>query len=248
MNQETHLKVETFTRTEDEKHRIHSAKEIEFLLHNIVEANVHVALYYIDEEQFILTTILGVNNKGLWVEQSPNHEINQDIIAAEKLIFVSSHLRVKIQFEASKLEPEQYLDKAAFYLPLPSSLLRLQRREYFRLTTPTLNPLKCVIPITRLPQPKLSEVTIMDISVGGAALTCTEDDTELVPGETYSDCRIDLPGFGTISGTLIVRNWAVLTADDGHIYKRAGCELQDLDNPSITMLNRYIMHMQRSPA
>ena len=248
MKHATQLRVEIFTSTEDEKHRIHSAKEIEFLLRNIAEQNARVALYYVDENQFILTTLLGVNSKGLWVEQSQNDEINQHIIEGGKLIFVSSHHRVKIQFEAGKPEPEQYLDKAAFYLPLPGSLLRLQRREYFRLTTPAVSPLKCVIPITNLPHPKLSEVTIMDISVGGAALTCAEDDTELAPGETYNDCRIDLPDFGTINGTLVVKNWAVLTSKDGNNYKRAGCELQDLDNQSIGLLNRYIMHMQRNPA
>lgn len=246
MKHESQLKIEIFTNAEDAKHRINTPKEIEFLLRNISTKHAPVALHYADGNSYFLTTLLGVNEQGFWIEQSPKSEVNQQISEDQKLIFVSSHLRVKVQFDAGQPVSKKYESKDAFCFPLPHSLLRLQRREYFRLPTPDVNPLKCIIPVPDHPHPKLNEVIIMDISVGGAALTCAEDNTELIPGETYSDCRIDLPGFGTISGTIIVRNWAVLTSASGQNYKRAGCELQDMDNPSITLLNRYIMHMQRA--
>jgi c-di-GMP-binding flagellar brake protein YcgR len=245
MTPDSHLKIEILSSAEDAKHRITAPKEIEFLLRNIAAKHARVALYYAEASCFYLTVLLGVSERGLWVEQSPKSAVNEAILNDSKLTFVSSHMRVKVQFEAQHPLAEQYDGKAAFLLPLPLNLLRLQRREYFRLPTPNINPLKCIIPISGHPHPKLNEVTIMDISVGGAALTCAEDDTELIPGETYSDCRIDLPEFGTISGTLVVRNWAILTAVNGQNYKRAGCELQDMDNPSIALLNRYIIHMQR---
>lgn len=245
MNPDNHLKIEALSDAEDARHRIDTPKEIEFLLRNIAAKHARVALYHGTGDRFILTTLLGVDERGLWVEQSPKQEQNEQVLASAQLTFVSSHLRVKVQFPSAPATPGQHDGKAAFLLPLPASLLRLQRREFFRLPTPDIHPLKCIIPVG-YPHPKLNEVTIMDISVGGAALTCAEDDTELVPGETYNDCHIDLPGFGSISGTLVVRNWAVLTSSSGKNYKRAGCELQDMDNPSLTLLNRYIMHMQRA--
>jgi len=67
-----------------------------------------------------------------------------------------------------------------------------------------------------------------------------------VPGESYQDCVIDIPEFGTITGTIMVRNLAVLTDAKGHSFKRAGCELQDLDNSSVLLLQRYVMHLQRN--
>ncbi len=247
MTPDSHLKIEILSSTEDAKHRITTAKEIEFLLRNIAAKHARVALYYAEAGCFYFTVLLGVSERGLWVEQSPKNEVNAAILSGANLTFVSSHMRVKVQFETQHpVAEEQYDGKAAFLLPLPGSLLRLQRREYFRLPTPDINPLKCIIPVAGHPHPKLNEITIMDISVGGAALTCAEDDTELIPGETYSDCRIDLPDFGTISGTLVVRNWAILTSANGKNYKRAGCELQNMDNPSIALLNRYIIHMQRA--
>ena len=112
--------------------------------------------------------------------------------------------------------------------------------------TPALSPLKCVIPGTDQNSNQLREITIMDISGGGIALTCAETDTELVPGKSYPDCRINLPEFGTIIGTIAVKNLAVLTDAEGKSYKRAGCELQDLDNSSIVLLHRYVLHLQRA--
>jgi hypothetical protein len=85
----------------------------------------------------------------------------------------------------------------------------------------------------------------MDISSNGISLTCAEDDTELSPGESYSKCRIDLPEFGSIIGTIVVKNLAELANARGQSYRRAGCELKDLDNPSVIMLQRYVLQMQR---
>lgn len=246
MNLDSQLKIEIFTLAEAEQHRIDSPKEIEFVLRNIASKHARIALHYADDSKHFLTTLLGVTARGIWIGNSPQDEVNQQLLQDQRLTFVSSHLRVKVQFETAHPEAGTFEGQSAFVLPLPDSLLRLQRRAYFRLPTPELHPLKCIIPLGTEPHPKLNEVTIMDISVGGAALTCAEDDTELIPGETYNDCRIDLPEFGTISGTLVVRNWAVLTSASGQNYKRAGCELLDMDNSSLTLLNRYIMHMQRA--
>lgn len=245
MDKDIPLKIETFSSGTGDEHSITSAKEIEFILHNIAEKGARVALYYGDMNDFILTTLLGADSKGIWLEPSQSSATNQKIAEDNTLTFVSSQHKIKIQFSAGRPNMVVYHDHPAFFLPLPDSLLRLQRREYFRLMTPTDDPLKCVIPNAHHPHKPLREVTIMDISSGGAALTCAENDTELTPGESYSDCHIDIPEFGTITGTIVVKNLAVLTSSAGHSYKRAGCELQDMDNPSIVLLQRYVMHLQR---
>jgi c-di-GMP-binding flagellar brake protein YcgR len=239
------LTIETFSSEEEAKHRINSVKEIEFQLRTLIAHWAKVAVYYNHEQEFMLTRLLALDEQGLWLEQSNNALLNQAVSAAEHLTVVSSHHNIKIQFESAAVTALPYQDQAAFFLPLPSSLLRLQRREYFRLLPPPLNPLKCVIPHSLKVPKKVREVTIMDISVGGAALICAEDDIELSEGKSYHDCSIDIPEFGTITGTLVVKNWAVMNSEAGNSYKRAGCEFKNLDNVSITLLQRYIIEMQR---
>ena len=246
MEKDITLKVKIFSGGSDDRYCITSSKEIALTLRNIAEKRKPVALYYGGTNEFILTALLGVDSHGLWLEQSKDSMTDQKIADDNNLIVVGSHHNIKIQFSVCRPALVEYQSHPAFFLLLPDKLFRLQRREYFRLMTPALNPLKCVIPGTNQNSNQLREITIMDISGGGIALTCEENDTELVPGESYSDCRIDLPEFGTITGTIAVKNLAVLTDAAGGSYKRAGCELQNLDNSSMVLLHRYVLHLQRA--
>ncbi len=246
MEKDISLKIETLPLDNDGKHCISSPKEIKFVMHYIAEKGNRVALYYEDENNFILTTILAVDDAGLWLEQSPNASDNRRIAQSKRLIFVSSHLQIKVQFAASQASNAEYLGHPAFYLPLPDSLYRLQRREYYRLMTPVINPLRCVINRDAAPDKKPLEFVIMDISCGGVGLTCMESDTELTTGLSYPDCQIELPELGTIRGTIEVKNMVSLTSKSGSAYRRAGCEFKNLDGISANLLQRYVTNMQRT--
>jgi c-di-GMP-binding flagellar brake protein YcgR len=246
MEKDIPLKIEILSPEKDEKHRISSPKEIRFVMQYISEKGNRVALYYDSRSSFILTTLLAVDDSGMWLEQSPSDSENGKIIKSNQLIFVSSHLQIKVQFNATQASNVLYQGHPAFYLPLPQSLYRLQRREYYRLITPRTNPLHCVITKEPSPERKTREYIIMDISCGGVGLIGMETDTELIPGQTYFDCQVELPEVGTITGTIEVKNLVVLPSNSGREQKRAGCEFKNLDGASMILLQRYITNMQRT--
>jgi c-di-GMP-binding flagellar brake protein YcgR len=245
MEKDISLKIETLSQVDDSQHRITSPSEIRFVMHYIAEKGTRVALYYNDENGFILTTILAANDSGLWLEQSPDASHNKYVAKSNLLTFVSSHLQIKVQFTARQAQSVEYLGQPAFYLSLPDSLYRLQRREYYRLMTPLTRPLRCIIDNRPAPDKEPLEFVIMDISCGGVGLICMESGTELTPGTSYPDCQIELPELGTIRGTIEVKNMVLLTSGSGVITKRAGCEFKNLDGASAIMLQRYITNMQR---
>jgi c-di-GMP-binding flagellar brake protein YcgR len=246
MEKDIPLKIEILSKEKDDRLRITSPNEIKFVMHYIAEKGNRVALYYGNESNFILTTLLAVDDTGLWLEQSPNDSDNRYVAESSKLTFVSSHLQIKVQFTVNQAISMLYQDRPAFYLPLPDSLYRLQRREYFRLTTPVINPLRCVIAEDPLTKKQPRELVIMDVSCGGVGLICMETDLDLTPGQSYSDCQIDLPELGTIRATIEVRNLVLLTLKSGITQKRAGCEFKNLDGASIILLQRYVTNMQRA--
>src|SRR3989338_3494824 len=186
------MKYETLSRGEENEHGIVSAKEIVSVLKHIVENATRVALYYVDGSYFILTTLLGVSDKGLWLEQAANGLDNQRILESGDLLLVSTHLEVKVQFAANQIRGMEYQGYSAFHLPLPKTIYRLQRRESFRLDIPSAKPLRCTIrtggpapDATGEPKPvQTCEVALIDISVGGMKLTYAEGDIELVQGQT----------------------------------------------------------------
>lgn len=248
MEKDIPLKIEILSGKENEKYRLTSAKEIRFILRTIAVKGSRVALYYGDADDFILTTVLGIDDTGVWLEQSSNSLDNQRITESSKLVFVTSHLQIKIQFITNLVHSTVYENYAAFYLPFPDSLYRLQRREYYRLEMPAHNPLHCVIPSVTSDEKQVCKFTIMDISCGGVGLICAETDTEIAVGKTYVNCLIDLPEVGKITGTITVKNLFLFTLESGHTQKRAGCEFKNLDSTSTILLQRYVMNMQRIKA
>jgi c-di-GMP-binding flagellar brake protein YcgR len=245
MEKDISLRVEILSDDKNAEQRISSPNEIKFVMNYIAEKGNRVALYYGNENEFIMTTILAANDAGLWLEESPNASDNRRVAESNRLVFVSSHLQIKVQFVASHASRVAYQGRPAFYLPLPDSLYRLQRREYFRLMTPVIKPLRCVIDQKATPGRKPLEFIIMDISCGGVGLTCLESDTDLAPGVSYPDCRIELPELGVIKGTIVVKNLVTLTTRSGIVQRRAGCEFRNLDGASTILLQRYVTSMQR---
>lgn len=246
MEKDIPLKIEILSSGKDDQYRITSPKEIEFILLNIVKSGSRIALYYSEENDFILTRMLDVNATGLWLEQRPKTTENTPVLESQKLILVSSHGQVKVQFSTEHATATNYQDRPAFFIALPESIYRLQRREYYRLITPVTNPLLCVIYDKQAAAKPHCEVTIMDISGGGVGLTCTEQDIVLVPGQTYENCKIELGDIGEFVGTIEVKNLAVLTTPTGETVRRAGCEFKNLDGTSTILLQRYVTAMQRA--
>ncbi len=246
MEKDIPLKIEILTSGKDDEYRITSPREIEFVLLNIVKHGSRIALYFSEPGDFILTKLLAVDSTGLWLDQRPTEKENKAVLDADKLIFVSSHHQVKVQFTADRATAATFKGQPAFFLKLPASIYRLQRREYFRLTTPISNPLLCVIPNEQATEHHEHEVTIMDISGGGVGLTCEEQDAVLVPGQTYENCKIDLLDIGEFTGTIEVKNMVVLSTASGGVVRRAGCEFKNLDGASTILLQRYVTAMQRA--
>ncbi len=137
------------------------------ILQTIAQRKSRVAMYYNEGNSMVLTMVLAVDEHGVWVDASANPLDNKHIERSKRIVFVSTHNQAKVQFVAGDVMLGMYEDAPAFSLALPRKLLRLQRRDYYRLVTPASDPLKCVI----RPVPEQAhihhEVTVMDISIGG---------------------------------------------------------------------------------
>jgi c-di-GMP-binding flagellar brake protein YcgR len=238
------LTFEILSDEELDRFSIHSKREIQFILKSIAKHGDQVALYYGSRENFILTTLIDVDSGGLWLEVSQNAKDNAHILQSRKFYFVSAHQHIKVQFTAAEIESDEYDGEKTFYIPLPHSVLRIQRREHFRQSTPIANPWICHIPLDSESPGKTNEFPILDISSGGVALSCAEDDVSLETGKNYPDCTIRLPDDLTINVTLQVRSIFPIAKARGGIIKRVGCKFVDLDGKIEMLLQRYITQLQ----
>lgn len=244
------LQPEHFSRGQDIEFRINSKREMQFILQDIADKGTRVALYYDELHNFVLTTLIGANTEGMWLDIGPFPPENKNVTLSDKIIFVSMHQHVKVQFVTHDIKLALLEGDETFYTDLPDFLLRLQRRDYFRLSIPASTPINCIIPVRPYNPDKpdepeiLREVPVVDISGGGLSLLCGEHETELLPKTTFQNCRISLPGAGTIKVNIEVKSNIKITARDESVTTRVGCQLIRLDNQVQSMLQSYIARLQ----
>jgi c-di-GMP-binding flagellar brake protein YcgR len=241
------LKIELFSKDDENDYLISNPKEIVSILHTIAQRKSRVALYYNEGISMVLTLILAADENGVWIDAASNPLDNRLIERSNRVIFVSTHNQAKVQFIANDVMLGTYEDAPAFSLALPRKLLRLQRRDYFRLVTAETGALNCIIrPVTK--QSAQQEVTVMDISIGGVALVCEQSGVELQPGMVYEHCQIELPGLGTVEAAIEVKNAFEITDRSGKVKRRAGCVFVKPDGKTTMLLQRYVAQMQQQLA
>ena len=240
------LNVEHFPNDDDTEFRISNRMEMLSILQSIADHGARIALSYGDDQHFILTTLLGANERGMWLDIGPFLLENKRLLSSDKITFVSQSQRVKIQFVGCNIKADLLDNNQTYYLELPNYLLRIQRREFFRTAVATTR-IKCIIPA----QPEnpddpivMRAVPIVDISGGGIGLLCEEHEATLVSNKTFPDCQISIPDVGILTVTIEVRNGINFTASDNVVRKRVGCCFTNLNNQMDILLQRYIAHMQ----
>ncbi|MFT3851032.1 MAG: flagellar brake protein [Propionivibrio sp.] len=228
---------------------LHSRSEILAVLRSLVQKGALITVYFDQGKSFLLTSMLALDadNQRFVLDLGSNDEMNQRALLAKKLILTTVVDKVKIQFSLNALNSAQYESRRAFVGAIPDTLLRLQRREYFRLSTPIANPIKLTTTIRRADDSVLQvSLPLLDISGGGVGLMVASDQAQLLErGATLDECRLMLPDEGLLVTSLGVRNMFDVTTRSGTRYVRVGCEYIGLTSARLAMVQRYITRMER---
>lgn len=227
---------------------LHSRMEILAVLRTLTQKNALVTVHFDHGNAFFLTSILAVipETNSFVVDVGSDEETNAQALHADKLFFTAVVDKIKVQFCISTLVRTEHEGRPAFSGSIPDTLLRLQRREFFRLATPIANPIRLYSSIPRPEGPLQLDVPLLDISGGGVGLMLTPDQAALLRnGDVLENCRITLPGEGLVATTLGVRNLFDVTTRSGARYVRVGCQYIDLPSARLTAIQRYITHVER---
>lgn len=225
---------------------LRARSEILHVLRGLAEHNALITAHFNGGADFIITSLIEATESGLLLDVGTNAELNRKAAASGKLVCVTSLDKVRIQFSLPELKPVEHQGRPAFRAPFPETLLRLQRREYYRLTTPVANPIRCQVIVDQPDGGKTTVITqLSDISGGGVALTFPPNSVNIVPEMDLSNCRLELPEVGVIVGNLKVRNVFEITLRSGIRVLRAGCQFVRLPGPMLTLVQRYIIKVER---
>ncbi len=242
-------RIEIEEADEYSRYLLHSRTEILAVLRTLIQKVALITVHFDHGKSFLLTSMLALTEgqEGFILDLGADPEMNQKAVLAKRLILTAVVDKVKIQFSIDGLTLTQYDARPAFLGTRPDALLRLQRREFFRLSTPIANPVNMVATVRRADGSALSvEIPLFDISGGGAGLMVSpEIALYLQRGEILSDCRINLPEEGLIVTNLVIRNKFDVTTRNGGHFVRAGCEFVDIPTSRLNMVQRYITRVER---
>ncbi|MBC7499551.1 MAG: flagellar brake protein [Herminiimonas sp.] len=229
--------------------QVSSRREIVGLLRSLGDSNQLIRMVVNNGTEAIVTSVLAVDDmSGIVVIDCAASSVRNALIAESgNISFETVHDNIRILFFADQVEECIYEDRPAFTMAIPASMIRLQRREYYRVSTPVANPVRCTIHIPHTKDEVATTVSVALQNVSGGGLAIVDDKGQLDPtvGRIYNDCRIDLPGGTLVVAALQIRNMQDIKKNNGKIVRRLGCLFVELPKPMMAAIQRYITKLER---
>ncbi len=226
---------------------LHSRVDIAAVLRDIVRTRGLASVHFGGGQETLLTPLLVVDPTAgeIVFDRSGSDRLNQALLRASKLLFVSAHDKVKVRFSTGPARVVQHEGQEAFSVRMPESMLRLQRREFYRALAPVARPVRCVVPVDGPKGVRNIETRLHDISQGGVAVVAQPDDLPAEIGACYPNCRIVLPEAGNVVVTLRAVNMIVMTLLNGKQMMRVGCQFVRPSMSALALIQRYMMKLER---
>jgi c-di-GMP-binding flagellar brake protein YcgR len=227
--------------------QVDSRREIIALLRGLKEKNQLISMMINEGSEVFITSILDVDdsNNLVTIDSAPGTAANQRIVEAPRVSFEGTLDRISIQFSTTGVQRSEFENRPALKFSIPVSMIRLQRREYYRINTPLSNPIRCSITVTDGTKSETVKLSLVDISCGGIAVLDERKMIDSTIGKTYKNCKIDLPSIGLIDVTLQIRSSQELILLNGKTNRRLGCQFIDLSSAVLASVQRYIMKLER---
>jgi c-di-GMP-binding flagellar brake protein YcgR len=219
---------------------IHSRREIIALLRRLADRHELVRMIFADGEEALATAVLEVNEDSVIIDTARDPEQVKRILASDSISFDTALDRIRIAFFAKQATACLHDGRPALRIALPDTMIRLQRREHYRVLSP-----RCSIQIAKEDGPPPVSFAVQNVSAGGLALI---DDHQLLdanPGAEYSHCELQLPGAQNIVVHLCVMNCCELTLYNGRVARRLGCAFNNPNAATLALVQRYVSKRER---
>ncbi len=231
------------------QYEVRSRREIVALLRAIQERKQLVTMLIDGGPEAIVTSILDVDEASdmVIIDQAPNPAMNQRLVSSSDSSLETSLDNIRILSFASGIKPCLYDGLPALRFAIPGSMIRLQRREHYRVATPVTNPLRCTFELKDAAGKPVGRVALPlhNISGGGIAVIDEKKQLDSTVGRVYKDCKIEMPGASPVVATLEIRSSVDLSLSNGKAVRRLGCMFVGLSAPMLAAVQRYITKLER---
>lgn len=230
---------------------LRSQRDMIFHLNLLKKQRCVVALYIGNTGKFVISSVVEVDEDAKRLYLDVPLDGGRDLIGRADVAITlvgSTADRVKLQARLAPLALGKHEGLPVFDIPLPELALRLQRREYFRIDTPRINPLRCLIPLPleNSDQTEQLPFPLNDISGGGLSLIVPASlANRFPPDRIFPDCHLEVPGEAVLSVNLRICEVISRDVPVGEPQVRVGCEFNNLPSSRQGVIERYIAKLAR---
>ncbi len=235
--------------SDDERCTVHNRKEICQILSDLEKNKAVINLSFNQGRDQCLSRVIAVDGDrdAVYLDVGIDEGFNRRLINSNHVIF-SKNEGIRISWASPSVSEVQLTDGAALKITVPKSLIRLQRREFFRLNTPVVNPVKCLISYSNPGNPDedaLLELTLVDISLGGVgAVVIGSLHPALTEGACFPACQMSLP-VGDVAPSLCVRNIKRIELRSGEVKHRIGLQFIEQSAIDQRKIHQYVFNLER---
>lgn len=229
------------------RYAIWSRSEILHILQSVRDQNVLVNLSTEQTGDVFLSSVIDVDPSGnmLIMDPAQNKAVNDRFVRDQRVMFETTLDQVRVYFKAERVWHCLHKGEAGLCMRIPESVVRLQRRDYFRVRLPATRPVLCAVPAQgESGINKWLAGVVDDISLGGIAMLFNEGEVAAAHGMALKGCRFSLPDIGEIEADLEVRNITSIPLKKGGRKTRLGCQFLALSGAVQAKLQRYIIKLE----
>jgi c-di-GMP-binding flagellar brake protein YcgR len=223
---------------------IRSPSQIGQVLRALSEHAEIVTAYFNRGREFLLTAIVDVDVQGgtVLLDQGSDEALNQKLLASDRVVLVSAHDKVKVQFSVKQVRAAMHEGRPALAIDLPPEMLKLQRREFFRIRTSVQAPVRCRLQVS---EGQVLDLSALDISIGGIAVHATLPAERSQIGARFPGTRMQVGEEGTLTVELELRNCNEVRLRNGLDTARLGLSFIDMRESEQKVVQRYILKTER---
>lgn len=240
----------TETPHNEEDYIVRNPKEINQILSGLIEDKTNLRISFNRGNEDFLTNLISLDMESghAYFDMTVDDVFNQRMLNSAQ-VTISKDEGIRLKWQSSKHTQVALIDGKALQVEIPKELIRMQRRELFRLKTPIVKPLSCQIPIPNLINPNKQEIItyyLVDVSLGGIGLTVpTVIHPSIEVGQIFDGCKIEFPDVGEANVSLVVRNIIPLSSEESQKF-RIGMEYVRPTRANENMIHRYTFDLERA--
>ncbi len=197
-----------------------------------------------NNESFITTLIaIDTDKHILLFDYGPKEYLNRQLPDTSSAVFHTVYSGIKIKFEGKNITKICYQGDAVFAMPIPESMLWLQRRQFYRVKSPLSKNSHLKLNV----EGQVISLRLYDISIPGFSLLNDSEPLNriLTPTQAFKDCRLTLDGLEEDSVEFVVLYCIPLNPNKPDKILKIGCRFTSISPAFESCIQRYMQQIER---